>query len=145
MDLHDDAWDDLRAPCLTMMGTLDHDFATTDALTRRAPFDFSNAPEQYLVTLDGATHGAFDNKSALPTDRLAYGRFRGCIVGISTAFFDAYLRDDAAARAVLTADPLTELTDGNCTIEFKNVTSIGEKHGFTPSAASVFTLPLPPP
>lgn len=121
LDLQADAWDELDRPCMTMMGTLDVDPETLTVAGRRAPFERSPGPDQYLVTLQYATHGAFDERSELLVDVIGHRRHRWSIETVTTAFFDAYLKGDAVAQEWLLSGELTRLSGGYCEVEYKHV------------------------
>jgi len=92
------AFGPITAPMLHLTGTLDSIFFSAPG-DRRVPFDFSRAPDQYLLTLEGADHVTF---AGVPRfDAAARERDAGhqSAIRMSTvAFWDAYLRDDRRAR-----------------------------------------------
>lgn len=102
----------IRIPCLHMTGTEDGSPLgrgggggtivvgdTTPAL-RRVPFDCIPGPGQYLVIFKGGDHMVFSGRvlqRPRPTDPL----FQKLTQEATTAFWDAYLKGDASARAWL--------------------------------------------
>jgi predicted dienelactone hydrolase len=88
----------IRIPMLHMTGTLDDSpigpFPT--AADRRIPFDHIRGAAQYLAIFDGGDHSIFAGYGAAPGSRDAL--FLDLIREGSTAFWDAYLKEDAAAK-----------------------------------------------
>jgi predicted dienelactone hydrolase len=96
------AFGGVSIPWLMMTGT--NDVAPIGDATlesRLAVYRALPPGSKYELVLDGAEHSAFSDR-ALPGDRAprdpAHHR---AILALSTAFWDAYLRDDEAARAWL--------------------------------------------
>lgn len=86
-------YDSLTAPTLHMTGTCDGSLIyRTRPADRRVPFTSTHASRQYLVTLADVNHNTFSNTTDPHHARIA---------ALTTAFLDAYLRNDAAARAWL--------------------------------------------
>jgi dienelactone hydrolase len=73
--------------------------AEGDPATRTLPFRMIPAKEQYLLVFDGATHGVFSGteRGETPPD----SRYSRAVALAAVLFFDAYLRDSAAARRAL--------------------------------------------
>jgi dienelactone hydrolase len=89
------AYGDMSLPCLYITGTADNSIvATTKAPQRRLPFDYSAGADQYLVTFYGADHLMYSGGARDAT-------FQRLIAECSTAFWDAYLKDDARAKGWL--------------------------------------------
>jgi dienelactone hydrolase len=92
------AYGDISLPCLYITGTADNSIvATTTAPQRRLPFDYSAGADQYLVTFYGADHLMYSGGAR-------DAAFQRQIAECSTAFWDAYLKDDAPARQWLAQD-----------------------------------------
>lgn len=94
----DKAFGAVAIPWFLMTGTADvSPIGDQDAASRLRIYPhLPKTIDRYQLVLDGGTHGAF-------TDRLARTSSRGAnhhraILALSTAFFDAHLRGDAAAR-----------------------------------------------
>jgi predicted dienelactone hydrolase len=86
-------YDSLHAPTLHMTGTCDGSLIyRTRPADRRIPFESTHAPRQYLVTLAGVNHNTFSNTTDPHHARIA---------ALTTAFLDAFLRNDDAARSWL--------------------------------------------
>jgi len=95
------AFGGIRIPCLHMTGTRDRSIiGDTTPAQRRLPFDHSRACERYLVTFTGGDHMVFAG-----TRRRGDGgrdaRFQDLIRQSTTAFWDAFLKGDAKAKAWL--------------------------------------------
>ena len=93
------AFSRVRIPWLVMTGTLDSSpIGDTSAAARREVFAALPPAFKYELVLDGAEHSAFTDR-ALPGDRAPRNpNHHRAILALSTAFWDAYLRQDAAAR-----------------------------------------------
>jgi len=98
----EDAFGAVTIPWLLMTGTDDSaPIGGQTAASRLAVFRALRAGDKYELVLDGAEHSAFTDR-ALPGDRKPRNpNHHRAILALSTAFWDAYLRGDAAARAWL--------------------------------------------
>jgi predicted dienelactone hydrolase len=98
----EDAFGAVAIPWLLMTGT--HDTAPIGGqtvATRLAVFPALRAGDKYELVLDGAEHSAFTDR-ALPGDQKPRNpNHHKAILAFSTAFWDAYLRGDAGAKAWL--------------------------------------------
>jgi predicted dienelactone hydrolase len=98
----EDAFGAVQIPWLLMTGT--HDTAPIGGqtvATRLAVFPALPAGDKYELVLDGAEHSAFTDR-ALPGDQKPRNpNHHKAILALSTAFWDAYLRGDAAAKTWL--------------------------------------------
>lgn len=109
------AFGSVRIPWLIMTGTLDNSIiGNTTPAARREVFLALPPSAKYELVLDGAEHSAFTDR-ALPADRAPRNpNHHRAILALSTAFWDAYLRQDAAARAWLdNAGPRSILQAGD--------------------------------
>jgi hypothetical protein len=88
-----------------MTGT--HDTAAIGSQTpesRRLVFPALAPGDKFELVLDKAEHSAFTERP-LPGDQQQRNpNHHRAILALSTAFWDAYLREDAAAKAWLTGD-----------------------------------------
>jgi serine/threonine protein kinase/dienelactone hydrolase len=82
---NDHSWDKLAVPALTMSGTKDRGIGGQPAEWRTQPFQHMPKGNKYQVIVNGAEHLSF----------AMGGRFRGCILQETTAFWDAYLKGQA--------------------------------------------------
>jgi predicted dienelactone hydrolase len=119
-DLYDKAFGPIKIPCLHMTGTLDDSpVGDVKAAERRVPYDHMTKADQYLIVFEGGDHMTFADTSAnrglgklaagqpgMGGDRGKDEHFHELIRSASTAFWDAYLKDDAKAKAWL--------SDGSC-------------------------------
>ncbi|WP_439620542.1 alpha/beta hydrolase family protein [Gemmata sp.] len=109
------AFGEVTVPWLLMTGTKDTSpIRDIDLKSRLAVFPALPAGSKYEVVLDNAEHSAFTERS-LPGEREKRNpNHHKVILALSTAFWDAYLRDDAAARAWLDGDgPKSVLEKGD--------------------------------
>ena len=103
------AFGGIKLPCLHVTGTADNSIVgTTTASQRRLPFDYSKAADRYLVTLFGADHLTYSGHSR-PANAVYDAMFHRLIAETSTAFWDAYLAGDTAAKAWLADRGLSDL------------------------------------
>jgi dienelactone hydrolase len=94
-------YSDIRIPIFHMTGTLDDSpIGDVKAAQRRLPFDHIRGAEGYLLTLKDGDHMVFSGRPGLakPTDEPHHR----LILAGSTAFWDACLKNDNAARSFLT-------------------------------------------
>jgi predicted dienelactone hydrolase len=91
----------IHIPILHMTGTRDDSpLGETRADERRIPFDHIHGADQYLVTFQGGDHMVFSGHLA-EARREKDPLFHDLILQGTTAFWDAYLKGDAAAKAWL--------------------------------------------
>ena len=94
----------VAVPALNMTGTCDTSLIyRTFPKHRRVPFERTNAPGQYLVTIEGVNHDTFSN---------AEDRHHAAVVDMTIAFLRAWLLSDTGARAWFD-DPGTGTVDGD--------------------------------
>lgn len=99
------AFGGVKIPWMLMTGTKDvAPIGNIDLASRLAVFPALPLGRKYELVLDGAEHSAF-NERALPgeTEKRNPNHHRA-ILALSTAFWDAYLRDDTSARRWLDGD-----------------------------------------
>jgi predicted dienelactone hydrolase len=99
------AFGGVKIPWLLMTGTKDiAPIGNADIASRLAVFPALPAGGKYELVLEGAEHSAFNDR-ALPGDTEKRNpNHHRAILAISTAFWDAWLRGDAAAMAWLSGD-----------------------------------------
>jgi predicted dienelactone hydrolase len=100
-----DAFGDIKIPWMLMTGTNDVGLiGGSDAKSRLLVFPALPAGNKYELVLDKAEHSAFSDRP-LPGDREKRNpNHHRAILALSTAFWDAYLTEDAAAKAWLDGD-----------------------------------------
>ncbi len=93
---------DVKIPWLLMTGTKDTAFVgNSTAESRLEVYPALPAGSKYEVNFDKAEHSAFSDR-ALPGDTEKRNpNHHRAILALTTAFWDAYLRDDAEAKAWL--------------------------------------------
>lgn len=118
----DRAYSQITIPVLHMTGTADVDpVSGTDPSDRRIPFDHMTAAQTYLVVLDGGDHQVFSDRVEKfgPRDGTDDALFHRLILAGTTAFWDAYLKQNAAAKDWLDGDGYTRLLGDKATFEIK--------------------------
>jgi len=101
-----EAFDTVKIPWMLMTGTKDLVplISDTDMKSRLSVFPALPSGGKYELVLDGAEHSAFTDRP-LPTDTEKRNpNHHRVILALSTAFWDAYLRADTAAKAWLDGD-----------------------------------------
>jgi predicted dienelactone hydrolase len=89
-------------PWLLMTGTRDvAPIGNTDVASRLAVFPALPPGGKYELVLDGAEHSAFTDRALPGESGQRNPNHHQAILAISTAFWDAWLKDDRAARAWL--------------------------------------------
>jgi predicted dienelactone hydrolase len=114
------AYGDMTLPCFYITGTADNSIvATTTAAQRRLPFDYTQAADdQYLVTFIGLDHLTYSGH-ILPRNSSHDAMYQQRIAECSAVFWDAYLKDNAEARAWLTGDAFRDYLNGIGRLEKK--------------------------
>lgn len=98
------AFDQITIPCLLMTGTEDNSpIGNTQAAERLKVFpNLGNAPAWQIV-FDKANHMSFGERARLGAQRTE-NRYHSPILALSTAFWDATLRGDKAAKEWLNGE-----------------------------------------
>jgi predicted dienelactone hydrolase len=92
----------VKVPVMHMTGTNDDSpIGETTAAERRTAFDNTDAPDQYLVTFQGGDHMIFSGRRVDATREKQDAKYHEWIDAAAGAFFDAYLKNDAAAKSWL--------------------------------------------
>lgn len=98
----DTLYQSITIPCFHMTGTEDSSLIVDTAPEqRRIPYDHIHAANQYLLTFQGGDHMVFSGRPRHFGGGSQDAQFQKLICLGSTAFWDAYLRGDAAAEAWL--------------------------------------------
>ncbi len=104
------AFGSVHLPWLLMTGTEDiakiggAALGSTDMASRLAVYPALPAGDKYELVLDGAHHMAFTDRPELDSESPRNPNHHRAILALSTAFLDAYLRNDADAKAWLQGD-----------------------------------------
>jgi hypothetical protein len=116
-----DIYADVKVPVMHMTGTEDNSpIGDTSAEQRRVPYDNTRAKDQYLITFEGGDHMIFSGRRLNATREKQDDHFHSLINAAATAFFDAYLKDDASAREWLKSDTgLKQLLGAQAKLEKK--------------------------
>lgn len=113
----DRAFSEITTPVFHMTGTLDDSpVGETVASERRIPFDKMDKAETCLVIFNGADHMAFSGHIVPRASDAGYQRL---ILAGSTAFWDAYLKGNSAAKAWLYQGGFRDLLGAKGTFETK--------------------------
>jgi CubicO group peptidase (beta-lactamase class C family)/dienelactone hydrolase len=116
-----DSWSAISKPAMVMFGSRDTGYGVlaSNPMLRRTAFDNMPAGDKYLTILGDAQHHIFTDTDPYYGGDPRDPRHVGWIHRLTTAFFDAYLKGDAEARAWLQSEALEEETAGEVTIEHK--------------------------
>jgi predicted dienelactone hydrolase len=121
------SWESVSRPLMVVTGSRDRGVRGQPPSWRLDPFHLSAPGDKYAVLIEGASHLSFSGRAAEPG--ASPGRRKGAATAgeevaifrdlkIATlAFWDAFLRDDASARAFLESDALAKETGGKAKIE----------------------------
>lgn len=122
------SWSQIDRPVLALTGTRDIEYKVGTAQRRRTSFDRTPGPDQYLVTIRDATHAAFDDEHLLRIPAKPQNpEHHDWIRALTTAFLDAYLRNDRAARQWLSSGALRDQFAGTGAIEHKHLTPVSQQ------------------
>ncbi len=99
-----EAFSHIQAPVLCMTGTEDTSVITPEmtAESRREVYAALPAGDKYQLVFEGGTHSAFSDTALFNEKR--FDHHHVAIQTISTRFWDAYLKGDAAAKAWLQSE-----------------------------------------
>jgi predicted dienelactone hydrolase len=98
----DRAYAAITISVLHMTGTNDYSLVTdATPADKRIAFDHTTNATSFMLTFNGADHLTFSGHGQLPGGQLD-AEFQPYILQVTTAFWDAYLKDDAVARVYLT-------------------------------------------
>ncbi len=114
------AYQGVHIPVLHLTGTRDKSVVTsTRPEERREPYNHIDGADQYLLILQGGDHMVFSGRRWLPWGRKGDKRFHRIIRVSTQAFWDAYLKGDAAAKKWLATGGLDEAMGEDGTLEVK--------------------------
>jgi predicted dienelactone hydrolase len=122
------SWAAVSRPLLVVTGSRDGGPRGKDPSWRLDAFHKSPPGDKFYLFLRGASHLSFTGRYAEPGASLS-GRGKGApsldeevaifkdVKAVTVAFWDEFLRNDAAARAFLNSDGLTKESAGRATLE----------------------------
>lgn len=99
------AFGEVKLPWLLLTGTNDNSpINDTDAASRQRVYPALPAGTKYELVLDKAEHSAFGDRALPGESEKRNPNHHRAVLALTTAFWDAYLRDDADARKWLDGD-----------------------------------------
>jgi predicted dienelactone hydrolase len=118
LGLSERSFDAISVPYLGITGTLDTLGPMATPAWHKIPFDRSPPGEKYEVLIRGANHMSFITASTLAPSRAAQAdSILDYTNAASLAFWDAYLKNNSAARRYLQADGLETASQGAAKVE----------------------------
>jgi dienelactone hydrolase len=121
--MHEDSWADISIPMLVMTGSNDISQRTGNpAEWRTHPFRYSSPPNKFLLWVEGLnwTYGGLHGPNGPDfSDRELNSNFVVYSRTVTLAFWDAFLKGEAAARTYLKSGRLEKATRGEAKLEFK--------------------------
>lgn len=111
--LTDHSFDPISLPYLGLTGSLDSLGPVASPAWHKTPFDRSQPGDKYHLFIEGANHMSFITARTVAASRAAQGEpILGYTNSASLAFWDAYLKGDARAKAYLQSDALEKSSHG---------------------------------
>jgi predicted dienelactone hydrolase len=106
------AFAEVKIPWMLLTGTKDNSpIGDTDAASRLLVFPALPVGDKYELVLFNGEHSAFTDR-ALPGDTEPRNpNHHRAVLAVTTAFWDAYLRDNSAAKAWLNGDAVTKILE----------------------------------
>ncbi|HUT93043.1 MAG TPA: alpha/beta fold hydrolase [Thermoguttaceae bacterium] len=119
--LDDKSWNELTRPFLSVTGSNDWGRNGDPVDWRLDPFRLASSKEKYLLYVEDAHHdvggigGGVNYRNAGPANpnHLAY------VKSATTAFWDAYLKQDATAKSFLRSHRIDELSEGEAKLSWR--------------------------
>jgi predicted dienelactone hydrolase len=116
--LTEHSFDGIRLPYLGITGTLDSLGPIASPAWHRIPFDRSQPGDKYEVLIQGANHMSFISDRTLVAGNAARAEATlDYTNSASLAFWDAYLKNEPAAKGYLQTDALESSSHGAVTID----------------------------
>lgn len=111
--LNEHSFDPISLPYIGMTGSLDSLGPVASPAWHKTPFERSLPGDKYHVFIEGANHMSFISARSLAPGRAAQGEaILGYTNSASLAFWDAYLKGNAAAKTYLQSDALEKSSHG---------------------------------
>ncbi|MCH5372661.1 MAG: EF-hand domain-containing protein [Planctomycetes bacterium] len=116
--LDDKSWEGLTRPFISITGSNDWGRNADPVDWRLDPFRLASSKDKYLLYIEGAHHDfggigggvAYRNAGPANPNHLAY------VISATTAFWDAYLKDDREARSYLSTDVVSRMSQGEAKV-----------------------------
>ncbi|HEX4130752.1 MAG TPA: dienelactone hydrolase [Pirellulales bacterium] len=106
------AFGDVKIPWLLLTGTNDGSpISDTDPKERLAVYEALPTGEKYQLVLENAEHSAFSDRTLPGESKPRNPNHHRAVLAITTAFWDAYLRNDAEARQWLNSDAVRSVLE----------------------------------
>ncbi len=113
------AFSTIGIPVLYMTGTRDDSpIGDARAADRRIPFDHTSRAATFFINFDGADHMTFA-RHLRASESANDNRFHELITKTTTAYLDAYLRDDATAKQWFVGNGIDEALGAAASVEKK--------------------------
>ncbi|HVT61622.1 MAG TPA: hypothetical protein VHR45_24890 [Thermoanaerobaculia bacterium] len=113
-------YEGIHVPCFHMTGTLDDSpLGDVKAAERRIAFDHIASADQFLVTFSGGDHMAFSGRKPGSFGGENDALLQDYVKTSSTAFWDAYLRGETAAKAWLAGGALAAALGKDAKVEIR--------------------------
>ena len=111
--LNDHSFDQISLPYIGVTGSLDRFGGIANPAWHKTPFERSQPGDKYHVVIEGADHMSFITARSLAPHRAAQAEaILGYTNSASLAFWDAYLKGDARAKAYLQSGTLEKSSQG---------------------------------
>lgn len=111
--LTDRSFDAIALPYIGMTGSLDSLGPVASPAWHKTPFERSQAGDKYHLFIEGANHMSFITPGMLPANRGEQGQsILDYTNSAALAFWDAYLKGDARAKAYLQSGALERSSNG---------------------------------
>ncbi len=108
------SFDTIGAPFMGITGSLDSLGPVASPAWHKIPFERSQPDDKYELFITGANHMSFITaETGLPARSSQAAAILGYTNSASLAFWDAYLKDDPAAKQFLQSDAMERSSHGN--------------------------------
>jgi predicted dienelactone hydrolase len=107
------SFDKISVPLMGITGSLDNLGTVATRAWHKAPFERSQPSDKYELFIEGANHMSFISAETVVKARSSQAAaILGYTNSASLAFWDAYLKEDPAARQFLESDAIERSTHG---------------------------------
>jgi predicted dienelactone hydrolase len=118
--LTEESWKSVTIPIMVVSGTEDKSVMDRDVepVDRQDPYKYAASKDKYLVWIEGANHGLGGISGNLRRqENYDHPEILTWVQTAALAFFDAYIKNDAKAKAYLASDNLPNLAKGKLTLK----------------------------